>query len=132
MNQRTVDQGSHGPLELFIMHMPSGILARPDWEYPLLFKESWQATCFMLGDHPMPPDCEFVKVFGTFIPRTTFGDLLKRANASALPFIDTCLLGIPGVVGCYSNEERSRIGQAICSRNPIWANSLICSVVGFG
>jgi hypothetical protein len=89
MNQRTVDQGSHGPLELFIMHMPSGILARPDWEYPLLFKESWQATCFMLGDHPMPPDCEFVKVFGTFIPRTTFGDLLKRANASALPFIDS-------------------------------------------
>ena len=77
-----MDQGHAGPVEVVLMHEESGAFARPSWESPLVFQESWQATMFIMAGMPLPVGCTWVKVHPPFPhPRITFSQLLKLANA---------------------------------------------------
>ena len=81
-----MDQGEVGPVEVMLLHRASGTVARPSWERRFVFDRSWHATMFIIGTTP-PPRCEWIKVSIPFVPRITFGDLLRRANAS-IPHLD--------------------------------------------
>lgn len=82
-----MDPGSTGPIELMILHVPSGEIVRPSFEHKLEFEQSWYANLFLMQKPPLPPNCEWIKITSIYVPKRTFGQLLRKANAT-VPGLD--------------------------------------------